>query len=138
MISINFSEMSARFERHASCLSSRGALPFLTFVHLISEIPPVRRIPQEDAFATMTKYEIRTYEQWLGQPELIKKLPALISSRCMRISAGANGTSLEPRDKDISEPVAFELRTSSCIFYPRRYVAAIANPRTITLSGHNR
>ena len=49
--------------------------PFLTFVHLISEIPPVRRISRKiDAFATMTKYEIRTYEQWLGQPELIKRI----------------------------------------------------------------
>jgi hypothetical protein len=27
-----------------------------------------------DAFATMTEYEIRTYEQWLGQPQLIKKI----------------------------------------------------------------
>jgi ubiquinone/menaquinone biosynthesis C-methylase UbiE len=49
--------------------------PFLTFVHFISEIPPVRRISSKmDAFATMTEYEIRTYEQWLGQPELIKKI----------------------------------------------------------------
>ena len=49
--------------------------PFLTFVHLISEIPPVRRISRKmDAFASMTEYEIRTYEQWLGQPELIKKI----------------------------------------------------------------
>jgi ubiquinone/menaquinone biosynthesis C-methylase UbiE len=49
--------------------------PFLTFVHLISEIPPIRKISAKmDAFATMTEYEIRTYEQWLGQPELIKKI----------------------------------------------------------------
>jgi ubiquinone/menaquinone biosynthesis C-methylase UbiE len=49
--------------------------PFLTFVHLISEIPPIRKISSKmDAFATMTEYEIRTYEQWLGQPELIKKI----------------------------------------------------------------
>jgi ubiquinone/menaquinone biosynthesis C-methylase UbiE len=49
--------------------------PFLTFVHLISEIPPIRKISCKiDAFATMTEYEIRTYEQWLGQPELIKKI----------------------------------------------------------------
>jgi ubiquinone/menaquinone biosynthesis C-methylase UbiE len=49
--------------------------PFLTFVHFISEIPPVRRISSKmDAFATMTQYELRTYEQWLGQPELIKKI----------------------------------------------------------------
>jgi ubiquinone/menaquinone biosynthesis C-methylase UbiE len=49
--------------------------PFLTFVHMISELPPVRRISRKmDAFATMTEYEIRTYEQWLGQPELIKTI----------------------------------------------------------------
>jgi ubiquinone/menaquinone biosynthesis C-methylase UbiE len=49
--------------------------PFLTFVHFISEIPAVRRISRKmDAFATMTEFEIRTYEQWLGQPELIKKI----------------------------------------------------------------
>ena len=48
--------------------------PFLTFVHFISELPPVRKISSKmDAFATMTHYERRTYEQWLGQPELIKK-----------------------------------------------------------------
>jgi len=49
--------------------------PFLTFVHLISELSLVRRISNKmDAFATMTEYEIRTYEQWLGQPELVKKI----------------------------------------------------------------
>jgi ubiquinone/menaquinone biosynthesis C-methylase UbiE len=48
---------------------------FLTFVHFISEIFPVRRISSKmDAFATMTEFELRTYEQWLGQPELIKKI----------------------------------------------------------------
>jgi len=49
--------------------------PFLIFVHFISELPPVRRISSKmDAFAIMTHYERRTYEQWLGQPELIKKI----------------------------------------------------------------
>jgi len=49
--------------------------PFLTFVHLISEFPPIRRLSTKmDAFATMTEYEIRTYEQWLGQPKLIQKI----------------------------------------------------------------
>ncbi len=49
--------------------------PFLTFVHFISEISLVRRISGKiNAFASMTEYEIRTYEQWLGQPELIKKI----------------------------------------------------------------
>ena len=49
--------------------------PFLTFVHFISELPPVRKISSKmDAFATMTHYERHTYEQWLSQPELIKKI----------------------------------------------------------------
>ena len=48
--------------------------PFLTFVHCVSELPPVRKISSKmDAFATMTHHERRTYEQWLGQPELIKE-----------------------------------------------------------------
>jgi ubiquinone/menaquinone biosynthesis C-methylase UbiE len=49
--------------------------PFLTFVHFVSELPPVRRLSNKmDAFATMTEHEIRTYTQWTGQPELIKKI----------------------------------------------------------------
>ena len=49
--------------------------PFLTFVHFVSEIPLVRRLSNKmDAFATMTEYEIRTYKQWLGQPEVIRTI----------------------------------------------------------------
>jgi ubiquinone/menaquinone biosynthesis C-methylase UbiE len=49
--------------------------PFLTFVHFVSELPPVRRISSKmDAFATMTELEIRTYTQWISQPELVKKI----------------------------------------------------------------
>jgi ubiquinone/menaquinone biosynthesis C-methylase UbiE len=49
--------------------------PFLTFVHFVSEIPIVRRLSSKmDAFATMTEHEIRTYTQWLTQPEVIKKV----------------------------------------------------------------
>jgi ubiquinone/menaquinone biosynthesis C-methylase UbiE len=49
--------------------------PFLTCVHFISEIPLVRRFSiKMDAFATMTEYEIRTYKQWLGQPDLITQI----------------------------------------------------------------
>jgi SAM-dependent methyltransferase len=48
--------------------------PFLTFVHFVSEIPIIRRVSNKmDAFATMTEHEIRTYTQWLSQPELICK-----------------------------------------------------------------
>jgi ubiquinone/menaquinone biosynthesis C-methylase UbiE len=49
--------------------------PFLTFVHFVSEIALVRRLSNKmDAFATMTEHEIRTYEQWLSQPEMIRKI----------------------------------------------------------------
>jgi ubiquinone/menaquinone biosynthesis C-methylase UbiE len=49
--------------------------PFLTVVHAVSENQLVRRIWNKmDAFATMTHYERRTYEQWLGRPEEILRL----------------------------------------------------------------
>jgi ubiquinone/menaquinone biosynthesis C-methylase UbiE len=49
--------------------------PFLSFVHFVSELPPVRKLSSKmDAFATMTELEIRTYTQWIGQPELIKQI----------------------------------------------------------------
>jgi len=49
--------------------------PFLTFVHFVAEKRIVRRLsPKLDALSTMTHYERRTYEQWLGQPELISGL----------------------------------------------------------------
>ena len=49
--------------------------PFLTMVHYVSEIPPVRLLSNKmDAFATMTEHETRTYWQWLGQPRLIKNV----------------------------------------------------------------
>jgi ubiquinone/menaquinone biosynthesis C-methylase UbiE len=49
--------------------------PFLDFIHFVSEIGIVRRLSNKmDAFATMVENEIPTYEQWLDQPELIKKI----------------------------------------------------------------
>jgi ubiquinone/menaquinone biosynthesis C-methylase UbiE len=49
--------------------------PFLNFVHGVSENPLARRLSNKmDALATMIHFERRTYEQWLGQPELIKKI----------------------------------------------------------------
>jgi ubiquinone/menaquinone biosynthesis C-methylase UbiE len=49
--------------------------PFLSLVHFVSEISLVRRFSNKmDAFATMTEHEIRTYEQWLGQPETIRNV----------------------------------------------------------------
>ena len=49
--------------------------PFLKFVHWISENSMVRRLSNKmDALATMIQFERRTYEQWLTQPELIRKI----------------------------------------------------------------
>ena len=49
--------------------------PFLSFAHFVSEISLARRLSNKmDAFATMTEHEIRTYQQWLGQPEMIRKI----------------------------------------------------------------
>ncbi|HTR47782.1 MAG TPA: class I SAM-dependent methyltransferase [Verrucomicrobiae bacterium] len=49
--------------------------PFLRFVHSVSSVRLVRRCsPKLDALATMIDYERPTYEQWLGQPELILEL----------------------------------------------------------------
>jgi hypothetical protein len=44
-------------------------------VHTVSENPFARRVSNKmDALATMIQFERRTYEQWLGQPELIKNI----------------------------------------------------------------
>ncbi|HKW61024.1 MAG TPA: class I SAM-dependent methyltransferase [Candidatus Acidoferrum sp.] len=49
--------------------------PFLEFVRFVSELQMVRRLSGKmDAFATMVENELRTYRQWLSQPELIKKI----------------------------------------------------------------
>jgi SAM-dependent methyltransferase len=49
--------------------------PFLKFVHRVSENPLARRLSNRmDALATMIQLERRTYEQWLCQPGLIKKI----------------------------------------------------------------
>ena len=49
--------------------------PFLRFVHAVSENSLARRLSNKmDALATMIQFERRTYEQWLGQPELIQKI----------------------------------------------------------------
>jgi len=49
--------------------------PFLRFVHAVSENPLARRLSNKlDALATMIQFERHTYEQWLTQPELIRKL----------------------------------------------------------------
>lgn len=49
--------------------------PFLRFVHAVSRISLARRLSKRiDALAIMIQYEHPTYEQWLGQPELIKKV----------------------------------------------------------------
>jgi ubiquinone/menaquinone biosynthesis C-methylase UbiE len=49
--------------------------PFLKFVHAVSENSLARRLSNRmDALATMIHFERRTYEQWLAQPDLIRKI----------------------------------------------------------------
>jgi ubiquinone/menaquinone biosynthesis C-methylase UbiE len=49
--------------------------PFLKFVHALSENPLARRVSNRiDALAVMIQFERRTYEQWLEQPELIRRI----------------------------------------------------------------
>lgn len=49
--------------------------PFLKLVHKVSENPLARYLSNRmDALATMIQFERRAYEQWLSQPELIKKI----------------------------------------------------------------
>jgi ubiquinone/menaquinone biosynthesis C-methylase UbiE len=49
--------------------------PFLRFVHFVCQNPLARRVSSKlDALATMIEHERRTYEQWLHQPDAIKKL----------------------------------------------------------------
>ncbi len=48
--------------------------PFLRFVHAVSENSLARRLSNKmDALAIMIQFERRTYEQWLTQPDLIRK-----------------------------------------------------------------
>jgi len=49
--------------------------PFLRLVHWLSENPLARRLSKKiDALATMIHHERATYEQWLSQPQLIRKM----------------------------------------------------------------
>jgi ubiquinone/menaquinone biosynthesis C-methylase UbiE len=49
--------------------------PFLRSVHSVSKNPLVRRLSNKmDALAAMIEFERPIYDQWLGQPELIKKI----------------------------------------------------------------
>ena len=46
--------------------------PFLRFVHTMAFFPPARSIwGKLDALATMIEHERPTYDQWLGQPEVV-------------------------------------------------------------------
>jgi hypothetical protein len=48
---------------------------FLKLAHVISENLGARRMSTKlNAFAVMTRYERRTYEQWLSQREVISRL----------------------------------------------------------------
>jgi ubiquinone/menaquinone biosynthesis C-methylase UbiE len=72
----SFSEMQRVLRKEGRAVFVEPWLtPFLKFVHAISENSLVRRVSNKmDALATMIQFERRTYEQWLGQPELIKKI----------------------------------------------------------------
>ena len=49
--------------------------PFLTFAHLVSDNPLMRKLSNKlDALATMTEYERPTYENWLSRPQEISAL----------------------------------------------------------------
>jgi SAM-dependent methyltransferase len=49
--------------------------PFLSLVHAVSSLSVARRLSNKiDAFATMTHFELRTYEQWLGASAQILKI----------------------------------------------------------------
>ncbi len=49
--------------------------PFLRAVHFLAERRLVRAVSGKfDALATMIQHERRTYEQWLGQPQVIRDL----------------------------------------------------------------
>jgi ubiquinone/menaquinone biosynthesis C-methylase UbiE len=71
-----FSEMHRVLKKEGRVLFVEPWLtPFLKFVHAISENPLARRLSNRmDALATMIQFERRTYEQWLTQPDLIRKL----------------------------------------------------------------
>jgi SAM-dependent methyltransferase len=48
---------------------------FLDFVHFACGLRIARWVwPKLDAMATMIEHERRTYEQWLGQPDLIRRI----------------------------------------------------------------
>jgi ubiquinone/menaquinone biosynthesis C-methylase UbiE len=71
-----FSEMQRVLRKDARVVFVEPWLtPFLRFVHAISEIRLARRLSNKiDALATMIQFERRTYEQWLSQPDLIRKI----------------------------------------------------------------
>ncbi|HEY6266824.1 MAG TPA: class I SAM-dependent methyltransferase [Candidatus Acidoferrum sp.] len=72
----SFAEMQRVLRKEGRVLFVEPWLtPFLKFVHKVSENPLARRISNRmDALATMIQFERRTYQQWLSQPELIKKI----------------------------------------------------------------
>ena len=49
--------------------------PFLSFVHFVCGNSLARRMSAKvDSLATMIHHERRTYEQWLGQPDVVRKI----------------------------------------------------------------
>ncbi len=71
-----FSEMQRVMRREGRVVFVEPWLtPFLKIVHAVSENPLARRLSNKmDALATMIQFERRTYQQWLTQPDLIRKL----------------------------------------------------------------
>ena len=60
--------------------------PFLRFIHQVAFFPPARASwGKLDALATMIEHERTTYDQWLGQPEVVlQSLRRLFAvERCM-------------------------------------------------------
>lgn len=71
-----FSEMQRVLRKDGRAMFVEPWLtPFLKLVHAVSENPLARRLSNKmDALATMIHFERRTYQQWLTQPDLIRKL----------------------------------------------------------------
>jgi len=71
-----FSEMRRVLRKDGRVLFVEPWLtPFLRFVHRLCEMSIARKCSTKlDSLATMIHHEIRTYEQWLSQPEMIAEL----------------------------------------------------------------
>ena len=64
--------------------------PFLTFVHAVSSLGVMKRLSTKlEAFDTMTRHELVTYRQWLGQPErILQAIEGAFQTRTRKIRWG--------------------------------------------------